>query len=251
MEVRALGFKTVFRRYELKYLITLEQKENIIRSMEEYMRPDEYGRTTIRNLYFDTPSYRLIRVSIERPLYKEKLGVRCYAQASRDSVVFVELKKKFDGVVYKRRVALPEAEAMAWTCGTSHVGDDTQIVREIDYFMSYYGELSPAVFLSYDREAYFSHDGEFRITFDENILSRTADLSLTSPAYGSPILEDGLSLMELKCHGSMPLWMAHILSGRGIFKTPFSKYGNAYRELIFPSLTYKNSFIPEKELSQC
>lgn len=247
-----MGFKTVFRRYELKYLITLEQKENIIRAMEEYMRPDEYGRTTIRNLYFDTPSYRLIRESIERPLYKEKLRVRSYAKASRDSVVFVELKKKFDGVVYKRRIALPEAEAMAWTCGTSHVRDDTQIVREIDYFMSYYGELRPAVFLSYDREAYFdSAGGDFRVTFDENILSRSCDLSLTSPVYGDAILQEGLSLMELKCSGSIPLWMVHLLSAEGIYKTSFSKYGKAYTEYIFPSLINNNIFTPEKEFSQC
>ena len=246
-----MGFKTVFKRYELKYLITDMQKEIILRAMDGNMVPDEYGRTTIRNLYFDTPTYRLIRESIEHPLYKEKLRIRSYAQAEHDSTVFVELKKKFDGVVYKRRIALPEAEAMAWTSGKCHTQESSQIVREIYYFMSYYGELCPAVFLSYDREAYFSHDGDFRITFDDNILTRSHDLSLTSPVYGDAILPAGLTLMEIKCGGAIPLWLAHALSNEGIYKTPFSKYGNAYREYIFPTLTYNKSFAYEKEIAQC
>lgn len=246
-----MDYRAVFKRYELKYLITGMQKENILRAIDGHMHPDEYGKTTIRNLYFDTPSYRLIRESIEHPAYKEKLRIRSYNTATPDSTVFVELKKKFDGVVYKRRIALPESEAMEWTCGKSHTQEDSQIVREIDYFMAYYGELSPTVFLSYDREAYFSLDGEFRITFDDNILTRSSDLSLTSPVYGSPILPDGFTLMELKCSGAIPLWMAHTLSNEAIYKAPFSKYGNAYRDYIFPSLTCNKSLTHEKETSQC
>ena len=230
-----MAFQTVFKRYELKYLLTEQQKQRILSVMSPYMRPDDYDRTTIRNIYFDTDNYRLIRRSIEKPVYKEKLRIRSYAQVTPQSTVFVELKKKYDKVVYKRRLALPEEAAMAWTCGDAPCPIDSQISREIDYFLGFYGGLRPTVFLSYDREAYFDReDGDFRVTFDQNILCRQHDLSLTSPAFGTPILEDGLVLMELKCSGGIPLWMARALSQEGIYKTSFSKYGTAYERMILP-----------------
>ena len=235
-----MAFQTVFKRYELKYLLTLEQKEKILQAMQPYMALDKYGRTTIRNLYFDTDSYRLIRRSIEKPAYKEKLRIRSYAQTTEDSTVFVELKKKYDGVVYKRRIALPQNKAMAWTCREEKCPADTQISREVDYFMEVYGKLKPAVYLSYEREAYFDQSGSsFRVTFDDQILCRQTDLSLCSPAYGTPILSEGMVLMELKCAGGIPLWMVEVLSREKIYKTSFSKYGTAYSTLIFPEI-YSN-----------
>ena len=101
-----MAFQTVFKRYELKYMLTLEQKEKILQVMANYMKLDKYGRTTIRNIYFDTDNYRLIRRSIEKPAYKEKIRIRSYSQATADSTVFVELKKKYQKVVYKRRLPL-------------------------------------------------------------------------------------------------------------------------------------------------
>ncbi len=232
-----MAYQSVFKRYELKYMLTQEQKQIILAAMAPYMELDQYGRTTIRNIYFDTDSYRLIRRSIEKPDYKEKLRIRSYKQATESSAVFVELKKKHESVVYKRRISMPEQAAMAWVMGhTSHPAD-TQISREIDYFINYYQGLHPTVFLSYEREAYYERDGgDFRVTFDDNILCRTDDLSLTSPAYGTPILEEGKVLMELKCAGGLPLWMVHTLSENKIYKTSFSKYGKAYAELIFPTI---------------
>lgn len=230
-----MAFQTVFKRYELKYLLTHEQKQHILGIMSPYMKPDDYGRTTVRNVYFDTDNYRLIRRSIEKPIYKEKLRIRSYAQADPHSTVFVELKKKYDKVVYKRRLALPEEAAMRWTCGDAPCPVDSQISREIDYFLGFYGALRPTVFLSYDREAYFDReDGDFRVTFDQNILCRRSDLSLTSPAYGQPILDEHMVLMELKCAGGIPLWMARALSEERLYKTSFSKYGTAYARYILP-----------------
>ena len=237
-----MAFVTVFKRYELKYMLTLEQKEKILAAMEPYMQLDKYGRTTIRNLYFDTDSYRLIRRSIEKPAYKEKLRIRSYSQATADSTVFVELKKKYEKVVYKRRLPLREADAMAWVCREQACPLDTQISREIDYFMGFYGNLRPTVFLSYEREAYFEKGGgDFRVTFDDNILCRQTDLSLGEPVGGEPILPQGMVLMELKCSDGIPLWMVRVLSREKIYKTSFSKYGTAYANLIFPSLYFPNS----------
>ena len=238
-----MAFQTVFKRYELKYMLTTEQKERVLAAMKSYMKLDQYGRTTIRNLYFDTDTYLLVRRSIEKPTYKEKLRIRSYKKADADSIVFVELKKKCKHVVYKRRISLPEAEAVKWLSGEKHTDKHTQISNEIDYFMEHYATLHPTVFLSYEREAYDAKDGsDFRVTFDDDILCRQEDLSLRSEVYGTPILPEGKVLMEIKCSGGIPLWMTEVLSKEKIYKTSFSKYGTAYRTLIFPQNHKMNAY---------
>lgn len=230
-----MAYQAVFKRYELKYLLTLEQKQIILKEMAPYMALDKYGRTTIRNVYFDTENYRLIRHSLEKPAYKEKLRLRSYAQAQPGSPIFVELKKKYNSVVYKRRLSMPEQQAMDWAAGRKPREGDCQIAREINYFLDYYKTLHPTVFLSYEREAFFCREGgDFRITFDENILARREDLSLEADIWGTPLLGDGLVLMEIKTSGGIPLWMTQVLTREHIYKTSFSKYGTAYEKIIFP-----------------
>lgn len=229
-----MGFVTVFKRYELKYLISAEEKAYLLDAMAPYMALDAYGRTTIRNVYYDTENYRLIRRSIDRPSYKEKLRIRAYRLVDGEDTVFVELKKKAKGVVYKRRIPLSERVATDWLAGGTPAPEDSQIAREIAYVLRFYGGLRPACFLSYEREAYYALDGtDFRVTFDENILGRTDSLSLTCEAGGTPLLPDGMTLMEIKCAGGLPLWMVRTLSAKRIYKSSFSKYGTAYRDLIY------------------
>ena len=231
-----MSYQAVFQRFELKFLLTPEQKERILQAMAPYMALDQYGRTPIRNIYFDTENYRIIRCSIEKPAYKEKLRIRSYAKARPDSTVFVELKKKYEDVVYKRRLPVTEEEALLWVTGKMHCKDHGQISKEIDYFLSYYETLRPTVFLSYEREAYYCKEGgDFRVTFDDNILCRREDISLESDIYGTSLLEDGKVLMEIKCSGGIPLWMTSVLSRERIYKTSFSKYGTAYEKMIFPN----------------
>lgn len=180
-----MAYQTVFKRYELKYLLTERQKKCVMEAMEPCMTPDAYGRTTIRNIYFDTADYRLARRSIEKPVYKEKLRIRSYEKASGASPVFVELKKKYKGVVYKRRISMPEREAMEWTTGETDRKEDSQISREIGYFLRFYGNLRPAGFLTYQREAFLGKEQkDFRITFDRLVLFRQEDISLESDVYG-------------------------------------------------------------------
>ena len=232
-----MAFQTVFKRYELKYLLTSEQKKVVLHAMEPHMQPDRYGHTTIRNVYFDTNDYRLVRRSIEKPTYKEKLRLRSYVQATPESVVFAELKKKYKHVVYKRRLSMTEQTATAWLCGKTEQPLQTQIACEIDYFLRFYGTLHPTVFLSYEREAYYTYaDDGFRVTFDENILCRNHDLSLCSEIYGSSLLPQDKVLMEIKCSGGIPLWMTRVLTREHIYKTSFSKYGTAYQTMLFPKI---------------
>lgn len=235
-----MAFQTVFKRYELKYLITPEQREIILLEAAPFMTPDKYGNTTIRNIYFDTDDFRIIRRSLEKPVYKEKLRIRSYCKADKDSTVFVEIKKKYKGVVYKRRVAVSEEEAFSWLTERRNPPFSNQITDEIEYLMNFYPGIHPTVFLSYEREAYYEKniDG-FRITFDKNVLFRTEGLSLEEETSGTPLLPDNRLLMEIKCAGAVPLWMTDILSREGIYKTSFSKYGRAYTEHILP-LSLKN-----------
>lgn len=228
-----MNHQMIFQRYELKYLLMPTQKEAVLAAMAPYMRPDQYGKSTIRNIYFDTDTYRLIRRSIERPAYKEKLRLRSYQKAEAEDASFVELKKKYRSVVYKRRVILPQQQALDCLCSGQTLPIHSQIAEEIDYFRSYYQTLSPRVFLSYDREAFYAlGDSCFRVTFDENILFRQEDFSFASNISGSPLLDGGLVLMEIKTAGGIPLWMTHCLTKYKIYKTSFSKYGAAYQKTI-------------------
>ncbi len=228
-----MAYKSTFKRYELKYMITLEQKELILEAMAPYMKLDKYGRTTIRNIYYDTENFRLIRRSIEKPMYKEKLRVRTYYQVTDDQDVFVEIKKKYNKVVYKRRLTLPESTVTRAFAENTPLPVKSQIGDEIEYFRKYYETLYPAVFLTYEREAYYMTDGsEFRVTFDDTILYRTEDVSLRSTPYGTPILKEGMALMEIKTPGGIPLWMVEVLSREKIYKTSFSKYGTAYADML-------------------
>lgn len=229
-----MAYQSCFQRFELKYILTRPQKEALLRAMEPYMRLDQYGRVTIRNIYYDTPSYRLIRASIERPVYKEKLRIRSYRQLVPGEDAFVELKKKFKKVVYKRRLSMPFHESIDWLKGVDSLQPPGQIGEEIRYFRDFYGDLRPTAFLSYEREAFYSLDGsDFRVTFDENILARDTDLSLCSQVYGTPILPTELTLLELKAPGAIPLWLTDFLTKNKIYKTSFSKYGTAYQSLLF------------------
>ncbi|MGI5894321.1 MAG: polyphosphate polymerase domain-containing protein [Candidatus Merdivicinus sp.] len=228
-----MSYQTTFKRYEIKYLLTEQQKKAILQVMKPYMKLDRYGRTTIRNIYYDTDTYRLIRRSLEKPAYKEKLRIRSYQAADPEDPVFVELKKKYQSVVYKRRLILSEEQAMNSFQQGSPLPVHSQIADEIEYFRTYYQNLHPAVFLSYEREAFYALDGgDFRITFDENILYRENDFSLGSDAYGIPLLDHGQTLLEIKTAGGLPLWMSHELNRLRLYQTSFSKYGQAYQHMM-------------------
>ena len=222
-----------FKRYEVKYILTRRQRDMLLQAMQGHLALDRFGRHTIRNIYFDTDSFRLVRDSIEKPLYKEKLRVRSYQKASGDSTVFVELKKKYESVVYKRRLSLPHFLAMNALESGRPLPDDSQIAREIEAFRAFYGPtLLPAMLLCYEREAFAPVDGDdFRLTLDENIRWRTEDIDLGGSAMGSMILPRDAVLMELKSPGGYPMWMVRFLSENGIYKTSFSKYGAAYRQM--------------------
>lgn len=220
---------SIFMRYEKKYLINGEQYDALMKMIAELFSPDEFGRSVIMNIYFDTPTDMLIRRSIEKPVYKEKLRLRTYGVPNDDSNAFVEIKKKFKKVVYKRRVKMKYSEAYDYLINGEPPPKQTQITNEIDWLMKYYGDVRPAMVITYERTAMFSNENnDLRITFDSNILWRREDLDLRFGAYGEPLLPEGHYLMEIKIPGAMPVWLAHMLDELKIYPASFSKYGMAY-----------------------
>lgn len=225
--------QSVFKRYEKKYLLNRRQYEKLCAFLMSYMKYDNYGLHTIRNIYYDTEQYDLIRASLNKPIYKEKFRIRSYKQVTEHDTVFLELKKKYNGIVYKRREAMTSTEANAYLLHKRQPAKSGQIMHEIDWFLNM-NDVSPKIFIAYDRIALYSEqDPNLRITFDHNIRFRDYDLTLSGGAYGKELLEHDQYLMELKIANAMPLWLADYLAAEGIFQTSFSKYGTCYTDYLF------------------
>ena len=224
--------KLVFKRYEKKYLLSREQYEKLFRELKDHIVPDAYHRSTVCSIYYDTDDYELIRRSIEAPVYKEKLRLRSYGVPDDDGTVFIELKKKYKGMVYKRRVPMGAKAAAAYLSGEARPTETSQLTREIDWFLRQ-NAVKPKAFIACDRFAWVDRENaELRITFDENLRYRTDRLDLTLGADGEALTEPGAVLMEIKIPGTAPLWLAHLLSDQAIFPTSFSKYGTCYKNHI-------------------
>lgn len=221
--------QSVFSRYEKKYLMPEKVYHELREHLEPYMQVDQYGLHTICNIYYDTPKFDLIRRSIEKPIYKEKLRLRSYGIPKMDSPVFLEIKKKYNKVVYKRRIQLTLQEAYDYVERGIRPDHECQILREIDFFLKRY-PLQRGVYLAYDRIAMFQKDHPaFRVTFDQNIRSRQADMGLEKGDDGKRLLPKRYFLMESKVLGATPLWFTRILSELKIYPVSFSKYGNIYK----------------------
>ncbi|WMJ78015.1 MULTISPECIES: polyphosphate polymerase domain-containing protein [unclassified Sedimentibacter] len=221
----------VFKRTEKKYLIPEKKFNLFIKRIDSYMTVDKYGIHTICNIYYDTDTFDLIRKSIEKPSYKEKLRLRSYGIPNDNDSVFLELKKKYDHTVFKRRVELTLKEAENYLEHGIIPVEKNQILKEIDYFTKMY-KPDKKIFIAYDRMALFGkEDKTLRITFDMDIRSRLHDLNLGSGDYGNPLKINGF-LMEIKIPGSLPLWLANILSQLKIYPVSFSKYGTIYKDIV-------------------
>ena len=218
----------VMKRYELKYVLNGEQTGFLTESLKGHMQIDRFGLTSIASLYYDTPDFRLIRNSMDRPEFKEKIRLRSYGLATNDSPVFLELKRKAYGIVYKRRVQSTIPLVERFLAGEGDVCASGQINSEITYFRDFYGTLVPSCLIIYDRVAYFEPEGDLRLTVDHDPRYRSDRLDLVTSMDGESLLTPGSSILEIKVQDSVPLWLCEILSKGGIYKNSFSKYGAAY-----------------------
>lgn len=238
-----MSYQKVFQRVEKKYLMNEAQYGRLLVALAGRMRPDAYGETLISNLYFDTPDHLLVRRSLEKPVYKEKLRLRAYGLPEPDGAVFLEIKKKVHGVVYKRRISLPLDAAMRYALTGAPPCEESQIFREIDYMRASYG-LSPVLYLAYERTSYESFEparDDLRITIDRGLRYRETDVALDRGSAGKPILPADAHLMEIKARGGVPLWLSRALSEIELYPTSFSKYGAAYRLTLKKGSSYSCS----------
>lgn len=236
----------VFNRYENKYIITEQVYRCIKPQLEEYMEVDDHSRNgdfyTICNIYYDTPDNALIRKSLEKPAYKEKLRLRSYGMVGPRDKVYLEIKKKCNGLVNKRRTAIFLEDAYRFLNGKDKPQlqpfMNGQVLNEIDYIVQKY-PLQPVLFLSYDRNAMFGiEDKSFRITFDTNIRTRRYNVGLELGNYGDPLLPPDTRIMEVKIENAAPKWFAALLSTYKIYPATYSKYGTEYRDNILHSSAF-------------
>lgn len=222
----------VFKRYEKKYLLSADQFESFFAEYRDRLVPDEYHESLIQNVYYDTDNYRLVRDSIDKPVYKEKLRLRCYNEIRPGENAYLEIKKKYEGIVYKRREKINIDVMKEFIEGKSGEDDEkSQIGKELEWFVKYYGSLKPAMYLSYRRKAWLVKGTDIRITFDTDITWRTNEIDLIKGSYGEKLLEEGTVLMELKCGEAIPLDIVRLFTKYSIYPTSFSKYGAAYAVL--------------------
>ena len=231
----------IFKRVEEKWLLPKEEYRRLLPELRKHMEEDVYGKYTISNIYYDTKDFRLIRESLEKPVYKEKLRLRLYGDADENGKVFAEIKKKYKGIVYKRCIGMKLKDARRWlnygiapaegNGGKAASFTEKQIFREISYMKDRYG-LRPAVFIAYDRTALAgTEDPELRVTFDTNIRCRTEEPDLAAGMQGMQLLPPDTVLMEVKIPGAMPLWMAELFEDIMQYQASFSKYGAYYSRL--------------------
>lgn len=230
------AYANTFMRHEVKYLLTENQENEILRRIADHMTGDSFTNQTISSLYCDSADDILIRTSLDKPVYKEKLRLRGYGTPDNDSVVFLEIKKKFDGIVYKRRAKMTCKQAFDYLQnGTSPPCEnynDRQVMQEIDWIVKRDG-LKPKAAVFYDRRAFFGNDNhELRLTLDSNVRYRLDDIDLRNGTYGTPLKDQPFCVMEIKSAASVPLWLAGILTELELYPGSFSKYGSVYREKL-------------------
>lgn len=238
----------VMKRYELKYHLSKEQLAYFMNEISKYMEVDKYGLTSIASLYYDTPDYRLINKSIEKPKYKEKIRLRSYGIAKATTPTFLEIKRKCEGIVYKRRISLLEDEANS-LIKTKEAGNNEQISRELEAFMEQHLNLEPKYLIIYDRLAYFQKDSDLRITIDQNPRYRTTDLNLHTSMEGTSLISEGEAILEVKVQHSVPLWLVEILTKGKIYQTSFSKVGTAHK-LEMTKAHQKLEFVNQLEINK-
>ena len=222
----------IFKRYEKKYLISRYEYDKLMSVIGEHLTPDVHGRNTICSLYLDTPDFLLIRNSIDAISYKEKLRLRSYGVPEFGKPIFFEIKKKYKGVVYKRRVSMTQDHAAEYI-ESGVIPFDSQIMREIDYLMKFYRNPKPNVCILCEREAFFDKENpSVRLTFDENLRYRYGFPNSDTIAEGTPIVQNDEYILEIKTPGAMPLWLAQALSECKIYPRSFSKYAHAYYDIM-------------------
>lgn len=242
------GYQNVFKRVEKKYMFTREKYNDLMKRLDGKLDANEFPNSSILNIYFDTQNYDLAIKSIQKPIYKEKIRLRSYNVPNENSKLFLELKRKYKGVVGKRRIGISKAQLEEYLKkGTISDIENKQIFEEIDYAFKRYNVV-PKIMVAYDRESYYLKENhDIRITFDFNLRSRTDDLDLFLGDAGKKFFDEDICILEIKSCESVPIWLAKILNELEIYPTSFSKYGEIYKKMVLKSRQNKTYSINNED----
>lgn len=219
----------VFRRSEIKYVLSQKEYHLLMDKISPYLEKDEYFKETNCSIYFDNDSNWLAIHSLEKPMYKEKIRIRSYNVPTLTDTIFVEIKKKYDGVGSKRRIPMKLCDFYLFLKNHQTFNNldenQKQILSEIEYVFKFYN-LKPTLYLAYDRLSYCDKNNpNFRVTFDHNVRSRKNNLRLEAGDNGKKYFKNNEVVMEVKALGSYPIWFVKSLSSLKIYPASFSKYG--------------------------
>ena len=244
-----MDYQSIFERVESKYVLNRTQYDQLMDRIINRLQEDLFPHSNISSIYFDTDDYRLARAALDKPAYREKLRLRSYGMKDDSSEVFMELKKKYLGVIYKRRRAMSYHDSMNYIL-FGKKPDNTQIINEIDYMMKKYPDLKPRVLISYQRDSYvFVDDNNIRITFDYNVRYSLDNVTLKNNRAEKQLTGEDTVIMEIKSLNAMPLWLTEILDEMKIFPGNYSKYGQIYTDIIMKGAkkcynSYSHQYIP-------
>ena len=220
--------KTIFSRNEKKYIISQAQSDKLKLRLTEFMKPDKYSTYWVQNLFYDTENWDMIHTSMEKPYYKEKMRLRCYGSILETDRVFLELKKKYSGTVYKRRVPLSPSDVIAMPIEEILLKNNSQISKELKYHIQRTG-VAKKFYLSYYRNAFVClNNSDLRLTIDTNIRYRLNNLNFVQSINYGTALDSNMFLLEIKTASNIPLWLTNLLGELGIYSTPFSKYAACF-----------------------
>ena len=223
-----------FNRFELKYLITLQQAELFKPALRAYLVPDEHGnngRYALASLYYDSPDLRCYWEKEDGLKFRRKLRIRRYETGevlTDETPVFLEIKQRVDRVTQKRRAILPYSEALR-LCNDrqipDHTPDDKGVIEEIYAFLWRYN-LRPTSIVGYDRQAFIgtNYDIGLRVTFDTSLSFQSHPLHLHEQPSGLPMLPANLVVMEIKVNERIPYWLTEMIAAHNLQMVRFGKY---------------------------
>ena len=197
-----------FQRKEMKFVLNQEDFDFLFALVSEHMDGDTYPHYRIRSWYYDTPSRLVARENEGHPKYKAKLRYRIYVDAEK-SPQFLEMKSKLNGVTYKRRIKVHSFEGAL----EEAMQGESQIAKEIAYFIKTHPGLKPSLAITYDRFAFHDDHSDLRITFDRDVFAGVV-----------PLVEPNQYILEVKTSVALPWWLIRGLESRGLYRRSFSKF---------------------------
>ena len=221
---------TIIDRMEQKYFVSFDKYNKLMKLINNKLVKDKYFSERIYNIYFDNDEYEFMTKSLDKPLYKEKVRLRSYETKDKNSNVFLEIKKKFQGHGNKRRVVINYNEAKDYIDNKIIPNTNKQIMGELDYTFKK-NNLKPKISLTYDRLSYaFKEDESYRVTFDTNIRYSNKKVDLVDLDDEYCLFNDGY-IMEVKTLKGYPSWFIKALNELKLYPVSYSKVGEAYKEL--------------------